>query len=60
MSCFNPDRRRLLHAFGASTVLAAIPGSSFAAATGKPGKKLGRVVVIGAGFGGATYSGPRI
>ena len=54
---FNPDRRRLLHAFGASTALAAaagIPGGSFAAVAGKAGKKLGRVVVIGAGFGGAT------
>lgn len=57
MSRFNPDRRRLLHALGASAALAGaagIPGSSFAAAAGKPGKKLGRVVVIGAGFGGAT------
>lgn len=54
MSLFNPDRRRLLHAFGASAALAAVPGSILAADTGKPGKKLGRVIIVGAGFGGAT------
>lgn len=58
MSHFNPDRRRLLHALGASTALAAaagIPGSSLAAvATKRSSGKLGRVVVVGAGFGGAT------
>jgi len=57
MSPFNPDRRRLLHALGASTALAAaagIPGTSLAAAASKRGRKIGHVVVIGAGFGGAT------
>lgn len=52
MNRFDSDRRRLLQAFGASAALAAVPGSAFAAP--KAGKKLGRVVVIGAGFGGAT------
>jgi len=51
-SRFNPDRRRLLQAFGASAAFAATP--SWAASGKKPGQKLGRVVVIGAGFGGAT------
>lgn len=51
MSRFNSDRRRLLQALGASATLA-LPGAAFAA-PGK-GRKLGRVVVIGGGFGGAT------
>lgn len=51
MSRFNSDRRRLLQAFGASATLA-LPGAALAAPA--KGKKLGRVVVIGAGFGGAT------
>lgn len=55
MTRFNPDRRRLLQALGGSATLlgaAALPGRALAA----PGKnkKLGRVVVVGAGFGGAT------
>jgi len=57
MSRFNPDRRRLLHALGASTALAAaagIPGTSLAAVASKRGKTIGHVVVVGAGFGGAT------
>ena len=55
MSVINHDRRRLLQAFGASATLAGaalLPGSARAAPN--KGKKLGRVVVIGAGFGGAT------
>ncbi len=48
MSPINNDRRRLLQAFGASL----LPGGALAAP--KKGKKLGRVVVVGAGFGGAT------
>lgn len=49
MTRFDSDRRRLLQAIGASAALAAVPGGAFAA-----GKRLGRVVVVGAGFGGAT------
>ena len=55
MSAINNDRRRLLQAFGASATLAGaalLPGSALAAP--KKGRKIGRVVVIGAGFGGAT------
>lgn len=51
MNMINAQRRRLLQAFSASASLA-LPGAGFAA--GKPGKSLGRVVVVGAGFGGAT------
>jgi len=56
MSRFNPDRRRLIQAIGASATLsgaAMLSGSALAAST-KSTKKIGRVVVIGAGFGGAT------
>jgi len=55
MTRFNSDRRRLLQAMGATATLAgaaALPGGAFAAPARQ--KKLGRVVVIGAGFGGAT------
>ncbi|WP_234085200.1 NAD(P)/FAD-dependent oxidoreductase [Azonexus sp. R2A61] len=55
MTRFNEERRRLLQAFGASAALTGaslLPGQALAA--GKPRKTLGRVVVIGAGFGGAT------
>ena len=55
MSLIDNDRRRLLQAFGASATLAGaalLPGSALAAP--KKGRKIGRVVVIGAGFGGAT------
>lgn len=55
MTRFNEERRRLLQAFGASATLAGaalLPGSALAAP--RKGKPLGRVVVIGAGFGGAT------
>ncbi|MBS1191553.1 MAG: NAD(P)/FAD-dependent oxidoreductase [Rhodocyclaceae bacterium] len=52
MSAFNPDRRRLLQAFGVSAACAAVP--AWAAGGKKAGRPLGRVVVIGAGFGGAT------
>ena len=52
MSQFNPDRRRLIQAFGAAAALATIPDSLFAAA--RSSKPIGRVVVIGGGFGGAT------
>lgn len=51
MSRFNSDRRRLLQALGASATLA-LPGAAFAAPA--KGRKQGRVVVIGGGFGGAT------
>ncbi|WP_374279127.1 FCSD flavin-binding domain-containing protein [Azonexus sp.] len=55
MKAFNPDRRRLLQAVGASATLAGaalLPAPGFAAAA-RP-RRLGRVVVVGAGFGGAT------
>lgn len=55
MTRFNEARRRLLQAFGAASTLAAaslLPGAALAAP--KKGKTLGRVVIIGAGFGGAT------
>ncbi|UCV05654.1 NAD(P)/FAD-dependent oxidoreductase [Dechloromonas denitrificans] len=55
MSQINNDRRRLLQAFGASATLAGaalLPGGAFAAP--QKNRKLGRVVVIGGGFGGAT------
>jgi sulfide dehydrogenase [flavocytochrome c] flavoprotein chain len=48
MQAFNPTRRRLLQAVGATAALAAMP--AFAARK----KPVARVVVIGAGFGGAT------
>ena len=51
MNKFNPERRRLLQGIGASAAFAAVPGSALAAKSKKP---MGRVVVIGAGFGGAT------
>jgi len=55
MNKFNPERRRLLQGIGASAAasltLAAVPGAALAAKGKKP---VGRVVVIGAGFGGAT------
>ena len=50
MTQFDPSRRRLIQAFGVSAALGALPGSAFAAK--KAG--LGRVVIVGAGFGGAT------
>ena len=51
MNKFNPERRRLLQGIGASAAFAAVPGTALAAKGKKP---VGRVVVIGAGFGGAT------
>lgn len=51
MNKFNPARRRLLQGIGASAAFAAVPGTALAAKGKKP---VGRVVVIGAGFGGAT------
>jgi NADPH-dependent 2,4-dienoyl-CoA reductase/sulfur reductase-like enzyme len=54
MNRINNDRRRLLQALGASATLAGaslLPGGALAA---PKGRKLGRVVVVGAGFGGAT------
>lgn len=53
-SRFNSDRRRWLQAAGASAAFASVPGAALAAPKTKPGKKLGHVVVIGAGFSGAT------
>ena len=51
MNKFNPERRRLMQGIGASAAFAAVPGTALAAKGKKP---VGRVVVIGAGFGGAT------
>ena len=53
MKRFNPDRRRALQTLGATAALGGLglaPNMAFAAKA----KKLGRVVVIGGGFGGAT------
>lgn len=47
---FDPQRRRLIQAIGAAAVVSALP--RFATTKGK--KPVARVVVIGAGFGGAT------
>ncbi len=57
-SSLNPSRRRFGQALGAATTLSAIGGLA-ACATPPPtpvesAKKLGRVLVVGAGFGGAT------
>ena len=49
----NNHRRRLLHALGSAAALVTVPGLPWAASP-KPGTPRGRVVVIGAGFGGAT------
>ena len=54
MKRFNEERRRLLQAFGATAALASASLLSGCATSGSKGKSLGRVVVIGAGFGGAT------
>jgi NADPH-dependent 2,4-dienoyl-CoA reductase/sulfur reductase-like enzyme len=51
---FNEDRRRLLQAFGASATLAGASLLTGCATSSGGGRSLGRVVVIGAGFGGAT------
>lgn len=50
---FNEDRRRLLQALGATAALGSTSLLSGCATTGQ-GKTIGRVVVIGGGFGGAT------
>lgn len=52
MSRFNPDRRRVLQGLGACATLATFSGKAIGA--GHNRRKLGRVIVIGAGFGGAT------
>lgn len=52
MHPFNSDRRRLLQGLGAAAATSALPGAALAAARGKTPK--GRVVIVGAGFGGAT------
>jgi NADH dehydrogenase FAD-containing subunit len=55
MTQFNENRRRLIQCLGVSATLAGsglLSGEAFAAP--KKGKAIGRVVVIGAGFGGAT------
>ncbi len=54
MSRFNEHRRRLLQAFGATATLAGSSLLAGCATSSGGGKSLGRVVVIGAGFGGAT------
>lgn len=51
MSRFNPERRRLLQGVGATTVTL-VPGVGLAAASQK--KPKGKVVIVGAGFAGAT------
>jgi NADPH-dependent 2,4-dienoyl-CoA reductase/sulfur reductase-like enzyme len=54
MKRFNEERRRLLQALGATATLAGASLLSGCATSAGKGKTLGRVVVIGAGFGGAT------
>ena len=50
---FNPSRRRLGQALGAGAALAAMSGcATQRVASG--GRSLGRVLVVGGGFGGAT------
>lgn len=53
MKRFNSDRRRLLQAMGTSAALGGLGLTSNLAFAAKA-QKLGRVVVIGGGFGGAT------
>jgi sulfide dehydrogenase [flavocytochrome c] flavoprotein chain len=50
---FNEGRRRLLQALGATAALGSVSLLSGCATTAQ-GKTIGRVVVIGGGFGGAT------
>ncbi|MGE5477961.1 MAG: FCSD flavin-binding domain-containing protein [Bacteroidales bacterium] len=52
MSIFNPSRRQLIQTLGLAGAATLLPGLAFSAP--KQGKKLGRVVVVGGGFGGAT------
>lgn len=53
MNPVNNDRRRLVQAFGVSALFS-LPGATLAAPKKNAGKIIGKVVVIGAGFGGAT------
>lgn len=52
MSSHNSFRRNLIKGLGAAAALPLIPGAAWAAA--KPTKSIGRVVVVGGGFAGAT------
>lgn len=52
MTRFNESRRRLLQGLGASSTVLMVPGVAQAAKASKQPK--GRVVIIGAGFAGAT------
>lgn len=52
MSRFEPNRRQIFQAFGAAASLSLVPGAALA--TVAKGKSLGRVVIVGGGFGGAT------
>lgn len=52
MPRFNESRRRLLQGLGASSTVLMVPGMAEAAKATKQPR--GRVVVIGAGFAGAT------
>lgn len=54
MNRFNPNRRHILQGLGASAALGGIGLFPDAALAAPKTKKLGRVVVIGGGFGGAT------
>ena len=52
MTRFNESRRRLLQGLGASSTVLLVPGVAQASKASKPPR--GRVVIIGAGFAGAT------
>src|SRR5574343_64248 len=54
MNRFNPNRRHILQGLGASAALGGIGLLPDAALAAPKTKKLGRVVVIGGGFAGAT------
>lgn len=54
MSFHNPTRRQLLQGLGLAGAASLLPAVSFAANTKGKTAKLGRVVVIGGGFAGAT------
>src|SRR5574343_157854 len=54
MNRFNPNRRHILQGLGVSAALGGIGLLPDAALAAPKTNKLGRVVVVGGGFGGAT------
>ncbi len=51
---FSSQRRRVLQTLGASATLAGLSGCATQLAPVQPQRRLGRVLVVGGGFGGAT------